>query len=75
MTIEQSVWSKTISARNARAVARALKAKGYYVTISDVRERSSIINLGRYLEPMDITAQHQVFRVIAAACGLQPGQD
>ena len=67
-----TIWSKTISSRAARDVARMLKAEGYNVTIADVREQAHIINLGRYLEPADGEARQRIVRRIAAVCGVQP---
>lgn len=70
---EHSVWTKHISARQARDVARALKAAGYgKVTIEDCR--AYVINLARYLEPMDGEARHKVLRIICEAAGIQPRQ-
>jgi len=68
---EQSVWTDFISARNARKVARALKAAGYgSATIKKCR--GYIMNIANYFEPGDVAARHDVLDIICEAAGIQP---
>lgn len=70
-TIEQSVWTEFIGSRQARNVARALKAVGYG-TATIEKCRGYVVNVAQYFEPMDVEARHEVLRIIARAAGLQP---
>lgn len=68
---KQSVWTGFISARNARKVARALKAAGYG-TATIERCRGYIMNIANYFEPGDVAARHIVLDIICEAAGIQP---
>lgn len=66
-----SVWTEFISARQARAVARALKAAGYG-TATIKRCHGYAINVAEYFEPGDAEARAHLLRIICAAAGFQP---
>ncbi len=72
MTTEQSVWTKCVSARQARAVGTALREEGYSITNEQVAEMGYAINIGRYLEPGDISERERVYSIICRAAGFQP---
>jgi hypothetical protein len=72
----QSVWTASISARQSRAVARALVEAGYTtMTIGKVRELSYVNAIAEYCEPGDQTEQNNVRRLICEAAGIQPRRD
>ena len=71
---KQSVWTSYISARQARKVARALKAAGYGTATADLC-RGYVINVAEYFEPADASAQRNVLRLICEAAGIQPKRD
>ncbi len=69
----QSVWTASLSARQARDVSRALKADGYgMMSISKVRELAYVNAIAEFCEPMDLTEQNKVRRLVAEAAGIQP---
>jgi hypothetical protein len=68
---EHSIWTEFISARQARNVARALKAAGYG-TATIERCRGYAINIAAYFEPGDTEARSRLLDIICAAAGLQP---
>jgi hypothetical protein len=72
MTTEHSVWTKYVSARQARTVGKALRDAGYSITNEQVREMGYALNIGNYLEPGDVKAREQVYDVICEAAGFQP---
>jgi hypothetical protein len=71
---EHSIWTEFISARQARSVARTLKAAGYG-TATIERCRGYAINVAAYFEPGDPDARAHLLRIICAAAGLQPRKD
>jgi hypothetical protein len=71
---KQSVWTSYISARQARRVARALRAAGYGKATADLC-RGYVINVAEYFEPADASAQRDVLRLICEAAGIQPKQN
>lgn len=71
---EKSVWTSYISARQARRVARALRAAGYGTATAELC-RGYVINLAKYFEPADASAQRDVLRIICSAAGIQPRRD
>jgi len=72
MVTEHSIYTKYVSARQARNVARALTQAGYAITIAQVRDLGYAKNIGNYLEPMDVQAREQVYEVICQAAGFKP---
>lgn len=72
MATAQSVWTKYVSARQARAVGKALRDAGYTITNEQVREMGYALNIGNYLEPGDISEREKVFDIICEAAGFQP---
>lgn len=71
LTVTHSPKDTPISARNARKVARALKAAGYgSATIEGCR--GYILNIASYFEPGDVEARHNVLDIICEAAGIQP---
>ena len=72
MTSAQSIWTKHVSARQARAVGAALRAAGYSISNDKVRSLGCAINIGSYLEPGDTTARNQIHDIICQAAGFQP---
>lgn len=67
-----NVWTHSVGAREARAVARALRAAGYRLTIARVREIGYVNKIAAYCEPGDPEEQHVVRRLICEAAGIQP---
>jgi hypothetical protein len=72
MTTAKSIWTKYVTARQARAVGKALRDAGYSITNEQVREIGCALNIGSYLEPGDVNAREQVYDVICEAAGFQP---
>lgn len=69
----QTVWTASISARQARAVARSLVDAGYTtMTIAKVRELGYVNTVAEYCEPGDQTEQNNVRRLICESAGIQP---
>lgn len=63
----------TLTARQARAVAAALKEVGYgSLTIGKVRELGYVNAIAEFCEPMDLDAQNKVRRIVCEAAGIQP---
>lgn len=71
---EQSVWTEYISARQARDVARALRAAGY-ATATIAKCREYVINVARYFEPSDAQARERVLGIICEAAHIQPRKE
>lgn len=67
-----NVWTASLSARQSREVARALKQAGYRITIETVREKGYVNAVAEYCEPGDLTEQNRVRRLICTAAGIQP---
>lgn len=68
---EKSVWTEYLSARQAIAVARALKADGYTrATAKNCRDY--VINIASYFEPGDTQARQRLLDIICQAAGIQP---
>ena len=68
-----NVWTTSLTARQARAVAKGLKDAGYTVaTIDRVRELAYVNAIAEYLEPGDIGEQNRVRRLICESAGIQP---
>jgi hypothetical protein len=68
----QSVWTRSLSVRQARAVARVLREAGYAITIEQVRSLTFVNAVAEYCEPGDLAEQHRVRRLICEAAGIQP---
>jgi hypothetical protein len=77
MTIRATnVWTASLTARQARDVARALKQAGYgTATVARVRELAYVNAVAEYCEPSDIDAQNTVRRIVCEAAGIQPKRD
>jgi len=68
---EKSVWTRSLTTRQARKVARALKAEGYGIATAKLC-RDYIINIARYFEPGDADARAKLLDVICGAAGIKP---
>lgn len=75
MATARSIWTKYISARQSRAVGKALREAGYSITNEQVREIGYALNIGSYLEPGDVVEREKVYDVICEAAGFQPRED
>lgn len=69
---EHQVWTKYVSARQARAVGAALRNAGYGITNEQVAEMGYAISIGRYLEPGSASEREKVYNIVCQAAGFQP---
>mgnify|MGYP001001020254 CR=1 FL=1 len=71
---EQSVWTEFLTARQARDVARIIKAAGY-TTATIKLCRGYVINVARYFEPGDTEARAKLLDLICKAAKIQPRKE